>query len=86
LGTCQKVASILPQRNFDGFRFLLEVRWSDLTITASLHHCITASLHHCITASLHHCITASLHHCITASANESEAFRAPLEKLKPSQY
>jgi hypothetical protein len=70
LGTCQKVASILPQRNFDGFRFLLEVRWSDLTITASLHHCITASLHH----------------CITASANESEAFRAPLEKLKPSQY
>jgi hypothetical protein len=78
LGTCQKVASILPQRNFDGFRFLLEVRWSDLTITASLHHCITASLHHCI--------TASLHHCITASANESEAFRAPLEKLKPSQY
>jgi hypothetical protein len=62
LGTCQKVASILPQRNFDGFRFLLEVRWSDLTITASLHH------------------------CITASANESEAFRAPLEKLKPSQY
>jgi hypothetical protein len=78
LGTCQKVASILPQRNFDGFRFLLEVRWSDLTITASLHHCITASLHHCI--------TASLHHCITESANESEAFRAPLEKLKPSQY